>query len=164
NERGYVTGLPLANYDPNTGFGFGARAYYYWNGTHADPLFGYTPYLHRVFLQAFFTTNGLQFHWLDYDVPSIAGTPYRFRSQVIYLRTTDEHYFGLGSRAMQPLAFPGSDTRYAAFARYHDDLERVTGEGITYARFDGYDHSEPLGLFSIERTFLHGLLRPLAGL
>ena len=85
NERGYFTGLPLVNYDSNFGLGGGARAYYFWNGTRDDPRFGYTPYLHRVFLQAFATTGGLQFHWLDYDVPSLAKTPFRFRSQLIFI-------------------------------------------------------------------------------
>jgi hypothetical protein len=31
-EGGYFTGLPLANSDPDTGFGFGARGYYFNNG------------------------------------------------------------------------------------------------------------------------------------
>jgi outer membrane protein assembly factor BamA len=164
NERGYVTGLPLANYDPNTGFGFGARAYFFYNGTRSDPLFAYTPYLHRVFLQAFFTTGGLQFHWLDYDVPSIAGSSYRFRSQIIYVRNTDEHYFGLGSRAMAPLAYPGSATRYGSFASYTADLDKVTAQGTTFSRYNSYDHIQPIGLFSVERSLANGLLRPLAGL
>lgn len=51
NERGYVTGLPLFAFSTDIGFGFGARAYYYWNGTRDDPRFATTPYLHRIFLQ-----------------------------------------------------------------------------------------------------------------
>jgi hypothetical protein len=164
NERGYFTGLPLANYDPNTGFGFGARGYFFWNGSRADPLFAYTPYLQRVFLQAFFTTGGLQFHWLDYDVPSIQGSAYRFRSQLIMYRNIDEHYFGIGSRAMAPLSYAGSTMQYGSYDRYAADLERVTPQGTTYARTDSYDHLQPLALVSIERTLLRGLVRPLVGL
>src|SRR5262245_44322419 len=66
-EGGYFTGLPLVSYDSNTGVGFGARGYYYQDGSRSDPLFAYTPYQYRVFLQAFFTTGGMQFHWLDID-------------------------------------------------------------------------------------------------
>src|SRR5688572_29765744 len=77
NESWYFTGLPLANYDPNTGYGGGARAYFYANGSRRDPLFGYTPYRHRFFAQYFATTRGLQFHWLDYDVPNLFDSPYR---------------------------------------------------------------------------------------
>jgi hypothetical protein len=164
NERGYLTGLPLANYDPNTGFGFGARGYFFWNGTRSDPLFAYTPYLQRVFLQAFFTTGGLQFHWLDYDVPTIAGTPYRFRSQVLFIRNTDEHYFGVGDRSMAPLSFPGSPGRYATYQAYAADLEKVTAQGTTYARYDSYRHTQPVALISLEHSVFRGLVRPLAGL
>jgi hypothetical protein len=48
NERGYVTGLPLFSYSTDIGFGGGARAYYYWNGTRDDERFTRTPYLHRI--------------------------------------------------------------------------------------------------------------------
>ena len=57
-DGGYVTGVPLFAYDPNLGFGFGARLYYYYDGHRDDPLFAYTPYRHRVFAQAFATTGG----------------------------------------------------------------------------------------------------------
>ncbi|HNA80303.1 MAG TPA: DUF5982 domain-containing protein, partial [Turneriella sp.] len=43
-EGGFVTGLPLVNSDPNTGFGYGARLYYFYNGEKQDPLFRRTPY------------------------------------------------------------------------------------------------------------------------
>jgi hypothetical protein len=53
NDGGYVTGLPLFSYSNDLGYGFGARAYYYWDGHRDDPRFATTPYLYRVFLQAF---------------------------------------------------------------------------------------------------------------
>lgn len=164
NENGYVTGLPLVNYDSNFGFGGGARAYYFWNGTRADPRFGYTPYLHRVFLQAFATTGGLQFHWLDYDVPSIVGTPFRFRSQLIFIRNTDAHYFGIGDRALDPLSFPGAATTFAHFSDYQSALDRITPNGTTWHRFNRYRVSHPLLIASVERSLLRGLLRPLVGI
>src|SRR4029077_4328062 len=43
-EGGYFTGLPLANYDHDIGFGFGARVYYFDDGKRSDPFFPYTPY------------------------------------------------------------------------------------------------------------------------
>jgi outer membrane protein assembly factor BamA len=116
-----------------------------------------------VFLQAFFTSGGLQFHWLDYDVPSVADTPYRFRSQFIYLRNVDEHYYGVGSRAMQDLGYRGSSERFPTFSGYQAQIERIDAEGLTRSRYDSYDVVRPLGLLSIERTFLRGLLRPLLG-
>src|SRR5947207_136105 len=68
-ENGYFTGLPLVNSDPDTGLGFGARVLYFDNGGRDDRMFEYTPYRHRVYGQAFFTTNGYQYHTVDYDAP-----------------------------------------------------------------------------------------------
>src|SRR5690242_978792 len=105
NEGGYFTGLPLAAYSTDLGFGGGVRVYYYWDGDRDDPRFKETPYLYRVFLQAFASTRGLQFHWLDFDAPKVAGTPYRLRGQLIYERNINQNYFGLGDRSLSPLAF-----------------------------------------------------------
>src|SRR5689334_5194061 len=71
NERGHLTGVPLAAYSVDYGVGVGARGYYFWNGERSDPRFAYTPYLHRIFLQVFATSGGAQYHWLDYDAPEI---------------------------------------------------------------------------------------------
>src|SRR5579863_5515133 len=68
---GYFTGLPLVNYTTDTGFGYGARVYYYFDGERDDPRFATTPYLYRVFRQGFWSTRGLQFHWLDFDAPKV---------------------------------------------------------------------------------------------
>jgi len=164
NEGGYFTGLPLANYDSNTGVGFGARGYYYYNGRHRDALFAYTPYLLRVFLQVFATTRGLQFHWLDLDAPTVAGKPIRLRSQLIFQRNTDQHYFGLGSRAMQPLGFTGGPRRYRRFDDYQAALDRPDSSGQTRGRYDQYLLVQPLWLLSFESSAFGGLVRPLAGL
>jgi len=162
-ERGYFTGLPLANFDPNTGVGGGARGYYYFNGDRKDPLFAYTPYLHRVFLQFFVTSKGLQFHWLDYDGPAIAGTPFRLRSQFIFMRNTEQHFFGIGERALDPLTFTGAGRDYDAFGDYKDALDAVRPDGTTLAHYNDFDLIRPIALMSVERTYLRGLLRPLVG-
>jgi hypothetical protein len=163
-EGGYFTGLPLANYDSNTGLGLGVRAYYYFNGRRTNPLFAYTPYLSRIFLQGFATTEGLQFHWLDVDMPTILGTPFRFRSQLIFQRNPEQHYFGIGSRAMQPLTFTGSPRSYSHFSDYQAALDRVDGAGQSHDQYDDYRLTQPMLLLSVERTMLSGLIRPLVGL
>ena len=164
NEGGYFTGLPLANYDTNTGLGFGVRGYYYYNGHRSDPLFAYTPYFYRVFLQLFATTGGLQFHWLDVDAPTIAGSPFRFRSQLIFQRNTEQHYFGLGSRAMQPLGFTGSPRTFQHFDDYQAALQTPDRLGQTRTRYDEYLLVQPLLLLSLQRSVLDGLIWPLVGL
>jgi len=163
-EKGYFTGLPLANFDPNTGVGGGARGYYFFNGDRKDPLFAYTPYLHRVFLQFFVTSKGLQFHWLDYDGPAIAGTPFRFRSQLIFMRNTEQHFFGIGERSLDPLTFTGAGQDFDDFGDYADALKALRSDGTTLARYNDYDLIRPIWLVSLERTYWRGLVRPLVGL
>ena len=163
-EGGYFTGLPLVNYDSNTGVGFGARAYYYFDGERTDPRFAYTPYLYRVFLQAFATTGGYQFHWLDIDARNVFNSAFLFRGQFMYQRNTDQHYFGLGSAAMAPLSVSGSARTYDNFSDYQADLDAVDAAGQTRSRYNSYLLSQPLFILSLERPLLRGLLRPLVGL
>jgi len=115
NTGGYFTGLPLVNYTTDTGLGYGARVYYYFDGDRDDPRFKSTPYLYRVFLQGFASTRGLQFHWLDFDAPKIGDTPYRIRSQLIYERNINQNYFGQGNAALRPLQFAGSPMTFKTF-------------------------------------------------
>ena len=162
-DGGYVTGLPLAAYSTDIGLGLGARAYYYWDGHPDDPRFAQTPYLYRIFLQAFASSRGIQFHWLDLDAPRVFDSPYRIRSQLIYARAINANYFGYGERALAPLAFPGSPRTYASYADYTRDQQRITG-GQTYAKYDQYDVLRPVFIVSIERLFLDDRVRVLAGL
>lgn len=162
-DGGYVTGLPLVAYGTDIGLGLGARAYYYWDGHPDDPRFGETPYLYRLFLQAFGSTRGLQFHWLDFDAPRIFDTPYRVRSQLIYARNINNNYFGYGERALAPLQFPGSRT-YTSYAEYTADQQRIGADGRTYTKYDQYDLVRPVFIASIERLFARDRVRVLAGL
>lgn len=164
NEGSYFTGLPLAAFDPNVGFGAGARVYYYYNGEREDRRFAYTPYLYRVFLQGFATLGGLQFHWLDFDAPAIAETPYRLRAQAIFARNISQHFFGAGAEAMGELTFTGAGRSYSRWDDYQRDLRRVRADGTTLARYDHIDLLRPVLLVSVERTYLGGRLRPLLGL
>jgi hypothetical protein len=163
DERGYVTGLPLFSYSTDIGFGGGARAYYYWNGTRDDPRFTQTPYLHRIFLQAFASTRGIQFHWLDYDAPRIFGTPYRIRSQLIFGRNINSNYFGHGDAALAPLAFPGAPGRtFDTYADYAAAQQQITG-GAAYTKYDQFDLIRPVFVASVERLVLGDRVRLLGG-
>ncbi len=163
NENGYVTGLPLVSYSTDNGLGGGARVYYYWNGSKDDPRFPTTPYLMRIFLQAFVSTRGLQFHWLDFDAPRVFDTPYRLRSQLIYERDINHNYFGLGNAAMDKLRFPGSGQAYTSYADYSNDQQKVGADGTTFSKYDQYDFIRPLLLASVERLFFDDRVRVLGG-
>lgn len=163
NERGYVTGLPLVSYSTDIGLGAGARAYYYWNGTRDDPRFAQSAYLHRIFLQAFASTRGLQFHWLDYDAPRLLGSPYRVRAQLIFERNINSNYFGQGDAALAPLAFPGAPGEtFGSYADYTEAQRRVV-DGVAYTKYDQYERIRPVFTASVERLLLGDRLRLLAG-
>ena len=164
NEGGYVTGLPLVSYSTDIGLGGGARAYYYWNGARDDARFTQTPYLHRIFLQGFASTRGLQFHWLDYDAPRILDTPYRIRSQLIFSRNINSNYFGHGDAALAPLAFPGAPgTMFGSYADYTAAQQRIAG-GAAYTKYDQLDLIRPVFIASVERLALGDRVRILGGL
>jgi hypothetical protein len=163
-ERGYFTGLPLANSDPNFGVGFGARVYYYYNGTRDDRRFAYTPYLHRVFLQGYASTGGLQFHWLDYDAPLVGESPFRLRAAAIFARNSAANYFGIGTRGMRDLAYPGAEKSFRHASDYEARLSEARPDGTSYVLYDKFLLERPLVLLSLERMLLGGLLRPLVGL
>ncbi len=161
NDGGYVTGLPLFAYSTDLGLGLGARVYYYWNGHPDDPRFAQTPYLYRLFLQGFASTRGLQFHWLDFDAPKLAGSAYRVRSQLIFQRNINSNYFGLGERALPPLAFPGGGS-FDSYADYVDAQSRVL-DGQTFGKYDQYDLLRPILIVGVERLFADDRVRVLAG-
>ena len=161
SEDGHVTGLPLAAYSVDFGFGGGARAYYFWNGKRSDPRFAETPYLHRVFLQVFASTRGVQFHWLDYDGPRIDETPYRPRMQLVIARNTDANYFGFDDRN-RTLRFPGAA---GTFDDYDDYVaaQRTIVNDVAYSKYDQFDILRPAAIASLERAFLGDRVRVLAG-
>jgi len=164
NDGGYVTGLPLAAFSTDIGLGLGARAYYYWNGHRDDPQFARTPYLYRVFLQAFASTRGIQFHWLDLDVPRLLDSPYRVRGQLIFMRNINSNYFGIGKATLAPLQLPGTGKTYGSYDDYSADLAKLNADGQTLGRYDQYDLLRPIFIASIERLFLDDRVRVLGGL
>lgn len=162
-EGRYVTGLPLANSDPDTGIGFGARVLWFDDGKREDPLFPVTPYRHRAFLQAFATTKGYQYHWLDYDGPYLDGSPWRLRASAVFERNIASNYFGVGNAAMNRLSFPGDPRTFAHYDDYLSELRRLRPDGTAYTRHDQYVLTKPTANVSFERDFFGGVVRSLVG-
>ena len=163
-EGGYFTGLPLVNADPDTGIGFGARVLYFNNGPREDVLFEATPYRHRVYAQAFFTTNGYQYHAVDYDAPYLQGGPFRLRASLIYEKNIAANYFGVGARSLGRLSFPGTADRYASQSDYEDALRQVRPDGTAFTRYNQYVLQRPAASATLERDFFGGVVRAVAGL
>jgi hypothetical protein len=162
-EGFYVTGLPLFAYDPTIGFGGGARAYLYYDGHRSDPSFAYTPYLHRVFAQIFAGTGGVQDHIVDWDAPIFPDPSYRVRATMEYEADTDWPYFGVGSRTLGALSFPGAPGTFGHMGDYRNATQAVQPDGTTYARYNVYGIKRPLLQLALERNLLGGALRTMIG-
>jgi hypothetical protein len=163
-EGSYVTGLPLFSYDPDYGFGLGARAYYYYDGGRSDALFPYTPYLDRLYVQVFASTGGEQEHVIDYDAPALPNANYRVRATLEYDAATDWPYFGIGSRSMRPLSFSGAPgVTFAKMSNYNTATSTVFPDGMTFARYNVYELRRPVLQLALERNMLGGVLRSMVG-
>ncbi|HEY3816373.1 MAG TPA: DUF5982 domain-containing protein [Polyangiaceae bacterium] len=163
-EGGYLTGVPLFAYDPNFGYGFGARAYYYYDGHRTDPLFAYTPYLQRVFAQVFASTGGAQDHLIDYDAPAFPDADYRVRATLEYEADTDWPYFGTGTRSMAPLSFAGAPGKtFSKLDAFQNATSALQPNGSTYARYNIYEFQRPVLQLALERNLLGGILRSMIG-
>jgi hypothetical protein len=160
-EGGFFTGLPLVNSDPNTGFGYGARVFFFQNGQKEDPLFRRTPYRHQIYAQFFQTTYGYQYHELNWDSPYIMNSLFRVRSAIVFEKNIWANYFGTGARTMNTLAF--GPTSYDKYAEYNDELRKVDAGGNTYSAYNRYSYERPAAVAFFERDFFGGIVRPQFG-
>jgi len=164
-EGWYPTGLPLVNSNPDTGIGYGVRAYVYINGEKADPFFKYAPYQQQVLAQYFATTNGWNYHWLGWDAPYFNGSLFRLRADLIYDKNTSANYFYRGAASSADLVNPGTGKKYSSFADYAKDLRYVdSSTQKTYSQFNKFAYESPSFKFSVEREIMGGLFRPFAGI
>lgn len=158
----YPTGIPFVDYDPDTGWGVGARGYYYWNGDRSDPFFAYTPYRHRLMLQAYATSGGFQDHQVDWEWLYAANTPWRLRTALVLLGNSASNYFGTGAAAMAPFRGPDGRT-YGRFADFVRAIHQVDAKGGTYASYGQYGYLNPLWRARLERELLGGRVRVQGG-
>jgi len=158
----YVTGFPAIGWDPETGFNYGAAVQWFDNGPADSPFFGYAPYRRRLAVGATGSTGGSTRAIAGYDLPYVGDTPWRVRSALLFDQNQFENYFGVGSSTLGPLTYPGSTKEYSNFDEYTDALnQKVNGQ--TWARYNQYRRTEGLGVVTVERDYLGGLLRPQLG-
>jgi len=96
--------VPLVSFNSDVGFGFGAAGGVFFYG-------GKKPYAHALSAQVFFTTRGVQSHFLNYDAPGLIG-PLRFEAHLEYARDLYAPYFGPGNLSA-PEAPPDQTKRYS---------------------------------------------------
>ncbi|MGQ0504156.1 MAG: Omp85 family outer membrane protein [Myxococcaceae bacterium] len=98
-------GVPLISFNSDQGFGFGAvgGAYFYAKD--------YRPYRHALGAQIFFTTRGVQNHWLRWDAPNLIGK-LRFEARAEWRHEKFAPYFGPGNISVPDFDGNLMDPRY----------------------------------------------------
>jgi len=125
-EGRFTTGLPDLSSDPVTGFGVGIRTNTYWNGTRANPLFAYTPYLVRLRANvAYYTTNARELT-LSLDAPYYRGSRWRFRVDFKAQQNPSNLYFGSNQSTLGPLRLPSDPAEtFDTYAEYNNARKRL---------------------------------------
>ncbi len=134
-EDGFdALGVPLVSFNSDQGFGFGAvgGAYLYKRG--------YVPYQHALGAQVFFTTTGVQNHWLRYDAPDLFGKV-RFEARLEWRHERYAPYYGAGNITAPEFDGDLTDPRYTydrlapgGFVR----LRRSLGTALPLSVYGGY--------------------------
>lgn len=135
-EGVYFTGLPLVNFDSNTGLGGGARVYFYDNGKKDNPLFTETPYLLQAYAQLFITTKMWQYHELHVDMLRVGGTNLRLNTSFYFDKYATSNFYGIGAKAADAkLVNPETGKEFSTLADYTDNF--IKGSNVRYNQF-GY--------------------------
>jgi len=156
-EESYFTGLPILNYDSDTGFGYGARVYWHDNGKKSDSLFGYTPYKYEIYGQFLQSTNGWSYHVLHFDAPYIGDTLFRLTGELLYEANTQANYFGTTADSMGDLY----DTAGISYTTAQEQQDALDAQGSRY--FNRYDLKRPIAEIDLARDFFGGLVRLSGG-
>ncbi len=147
-EGYYVTGLPLVNYTSDDGFGYGVRAYLYNNGSKDDMYFDRAPYSMQLYAQYWATTNGIQYHELNLDMPYVAGTKWRLKSNIAYDKSVNENFFGIGEenshRKLTNFTGTKEFSTYSGLMDYYEDNKDES-------RYYHYTIFRPSGTFYLYR-------------
>jgi outer membrane protein assembly factor BamA len=115
-------------------------------------------------LQVFASTRGAQDHLIDFDAPNFLGSLFRVRATFEYEAANVWPYYGVGSRTLAPLAFPGAPGKtFGSLSDYNDAQRAVQPDGTTYGLYNAIGFQRPTLQLGVERLLLGGVLRPLVG-
>lgn len=162
-EGAYVTALPLFSSDPLNGFGYGVEGSLFFNGSRKNAFFPYTPYLHRIDLLLFNTTNEQREFAIKHDAPFIFGSKWRLRSEAAYEVNPNLLYFGNTTASLRSLSYyPNGDVsaQPVSNATYSDYENSLKGPN---ERYHGYKKEEAKADVRLEHSFFGGRVRLLGG-
>jgi len=153
----YFTGLPIINYDSDTGLGYGARVYWHDNGEKDASLFDMTPYKYEIYGQFLETTNGWQYHVLHFDAPYIGGSLFRITSELLYEKNTQANYFGTTASSLGNL----NDSNNNTYNTAQEQQDALDGQGDRY--YNRFLLEKPTAEVNLARDFFGGLIRLTVG-
>ena len=106
-KNGTVDGiaLPLLSFNSDFGVAYGVVGGMYLYGE------GHEPYQHGLGAQVFFSTRGVQNHYLRYDGPRLLG-PLRVEARFEYKREFRSPFYGAGNRSAPEFTGDEKDARY----------------------------------------------------
>jgi hypothetical protein len=169
----FLTGLPRIQFDPIRGFGFGGEASLFLNGKRDDPFFAWTPYRHKVSLEAFGVMNGSYRFGLNYDVPYMFNKKWRMRANMYVQNDPNAQYWGVGRQTLGAMSFAdksgggyGVSRSFNRFDDYEENLGtgvRENGRWVSDLLYHDMHHREQLYNVLIERVELGGRLRLMMG-
>jgi len=97
--------FPLVSFNSDHGFGYGGVGGMY---LYAP---GKVPYAHALGAQVFFSSRGVQNHYLRYDGPQLLG-PMRLEGRLEYRREMRSPFFGAGNKSAPDFRGDENDPRY----------------------------------------------------
>ncbi len=174
-ESWHLTGLPLVNFDPVGGVGYGVRVIFFENGTRDDAIFDYSPYLYRLYSQLFFTTGGRHFHTFNWDAPylfRLFSKWFRIRSELNYDDDPTINYYGVGDETARPVRFVSSTGKVTRSIQKTDDFQLFldgfeNNQRNTAARYNKVRLFRPTWIISTESDLYYiggGVVRLTFGL
>jgi len=125
-EGTFITGIPDISSDPLNGFGYGAEGSVIFNGKRTNPFFEYTPYLTKIDVALFNTSNQQRELIITIDKPYIFQSKWRVRGELAYEINPNLVYFGITDNTLNNLAVISKQ----------DDVPQPPFSGLSYADYE----------------------------
>ncbi len=163
-EGTFVTGIPDISIDPLNGFGYGVEGSIIFNGKRSNPFFEYTPYLTKIDVTLFNTSNQQREIVVSFDKPYIFKSKWRIRGELAYEINPNLVYFGITDNTLNNLSVISQQDAVPqppfSGLSYSDYEKSLTGD---LATFNTYTKQEYILNLSGEYSLLDSKLRVLVG-
>lgn len=162
-EGTFVTGVPYLSDDPINGFGYGAEGSIIFNGKRDNPFFEYTPYLTKLDVALFNTSNQQREFIVTIDKPYIFNSKWRLRGEVAFETNPNLLYFGLDDRTLGSLASISQGDGLPVPSYTGNNYSEYEGSLGAYSAYNTYVKSEAIVNVSGEYAMMNGKMRLILG-